>query len=81
MKGMLKFNKGLLGLPVSLKLWILSLVAVNLFAPLLFITHREAQVTIVVFLISGLLMGLLTGKFGFTRILGLGHILWIPMLA
>ena len=28
-----------------------------------------------------MLMTFLTGRFGFTRIVGLGHILWAPMLA
>ena len=32
-------------------------------------------------LASMMLMTLLTARFGFTRILGLGHILWVPMLA
>jgi hypothetical protein len=32
-------------------------------------------------LASMTLMTFLTSRFGFTRILGLGHILWVPMLA
>ena len=31
-------------------------------------------------MIGGTLMSLLTARFGFTRILGLGHILWIPLV-
>ncbi len=33
------------------------------------------------FLVGAMLMTWLTGRFGFTRILGLGHIFWIPLLA
>ena len=33
------------------------------------------------FLTNLILMVLLTGRFSFTRILSLGHILWVPMLA
>ena len=31
-------------------------------------------------MVGAALMSLLTARFGFTRILGLGHILWIPLL-
>jgi len=31
-------------------------------------------------MIGAMLMSLLTARFGFTRILGLGHVLWIPLL-
>ncbi len=31
-------------------------------------------------MIGAMLMSLLTARFGFTRILGLGHILWIPLV-
>ena len=38
-------------------------------------------VVLVMFLASVLLMTFLTARFGFTRIVGLGHIVWVPMLA
>ncbi len=33
------------------------------------------------FLASFLLMALITARTGFTRLLGLGHVLWVPLVA
>ena len=67
-------------MPLQIRLWLMLLVAVNLVIPLFYIRRMEAQVVVGTFLISMLLMTLLTARFGFTRILGLGHILWLPLL-
>lgn len=61
--------------------WLLLLVGANLVAPLFFLGHLEAQVTIAALLISMTIMTVLTARFGFSRILGLGHIAWLPLLA
>ena len=81
MKAFIKFNKGILKMPIAWQLWLMLLVAANVVAPLFFLRHLEAQVVLGTFLVSAMLMTWLTGRFGFTRILGLGHILWIPLLA
>ena len=75
------FNRGILKMPVQWQLWVMLLVAANLIAPLFFLPQLEALVVLGTFLASMALMTILTGRFGFTRIVGLGHILWIPMLA
>ncbi len=49
-------------------------------APLLFVGRLEAQLTLGGFVGSGILFSVMTARFGFTRILGLGHILWIPLV-
>ena len=81
MRAFMKFNKGILKMPVALQLWLMLLVSVNLIAPLFFWNRLEAQVVLVAFLASVTLMTFLTGRFGFTRIVGLGHIFWVPLLA
>ncbi len=81
MKGFIRFNRGLLGMPPLWKGWLLLLVGANLVAPLFFLGHVEAQVTIAALLISMMLMTALTAQFGFSRILGLGHVAWLPLLA
>ena len=81
MNGFIKFNKGVLRMPWPVKIWLLLLVAANAVVPLFFLQHIEAQMVIGAMFIGATLMSLLTARFGFTRILGLGHILWIPMLA
>ncbi len=53
--------------------------AVNAVAPRFFLQHIEAQMVLGAMFIGATLMSLLTARFGFTRILGLGHILRIPL--
>ncbi len=80
MRAFIKFNKGMLKLPVHWQLWLLLLITVNLLIPLFFLARIEAQVVVVTLAASMTLMTALTGRYGFTRILGLGHLLWIPLL-
>lgn len=80
MQGFIKFNKGLLRMSWPVKLWLLLLVAANGVAPLFFLDRVEAQAVLAAMMIGAMLMSLLTARFGFTRILGLGHILWIPLI-
>lgn len=63
--------------PMS-RLWNVWLVGVNLTC-LYFIGHIEAQVVLGTTLVAVLLQGVIYGRIGFTRILGIGHLLWIPM--
>ncbi len=81
MHAFIKFNKGMLKLPLHWQLWLAALVAANAVLPLFYVQRLEAQVVLGTMLVSMILMTLLTGRFGFSRILGLGHILWVPMLA
>ena len=80
MQAFIKFNKGMLTMPVHWQLWLLLLVSMNLVVPLFFLDRIEALLVIGALLLSMTLMTVLTGRFGFTRILGLGHILWVPLL-
>ena len=80
MQGFIKFNKGVLRMSWPVKIWLLLLVAANAVAPLFFLQRIEAQAVLAAMVIGATLMSLLTARFGFTRILGLGHILWIPLL-
>lgn len=80
MQGFIKFNKGVLKMSWPVKLWLLMLVAANGVAPLFFLQHVEALMILGAMLIGATLMSLLTARFGFTRIMGLGHILWFPLV-
>ena len=80
MRAFIKFNRGMMRMPLHWQLWLLPLVTANAVAPLFFLRHVEAQVVLVTILASMALMTFLTGRFGFTRILGLRHILWVPLL-
>ena len=80
MNAFIKFNRGLLALPLPWRLWLLLLLALNVMAPLVFIGHIEAQATVAALLVSMALMTGLTRLSGFSRLLGLGHIVWVPLL-
>jgi hypothetical protein len=54
-------------------------VAINL-AGLAFWSELLARVIVAIFLLSAMLMMGLYSVFGFERILGLGHVFWIPLL-
>ena len=81
MKAFIKFNKGMLKMPLHWQLWLMLLITANVVTPLFFLHHVESLVVLGTILASMTLMTVLTARFGFTRIVGLGHILWIPMLA
>ncbi len=80
MSAFIEFNKGVMKMPLPWRLWLMLLVTVNLAVPLFFLDRREAQFILGALLASMALMTILTAKFGFTRILGLGHILWLPLV-
>ncbi len=67
-------------MPIHWQLWLMLLVILNLFIPLFFLDRLEAQVVVGVLLASMILMTVVTALSGFTRLLGLGHIFWIPLL-
>lgn len=81
MRSFLRFHQGMLRMPLHWQLWLLMLVSANLVAPLFFLRHVEAQVTIAALVVSLALMTALTARYGFSRILGLGHVAWVPLLA
>ena len=79
MQAFIKFNKGIMKMPVPWQLWLVLLLTVNLVVPLFFLDRLEAQIIVGALLASALLMTILTGVSGFNRLLGLGHIFWIPL--
>lgn len=80
MRAFIKFNKGMMKSPIYVRLWLALLVTANMVVPLFFLGRLEAQVVLGTLLISMMLMTALTALSGFTRLLGLGHIFWFPML-
>ena len=80
MRSFIKFNKGIMKMPVHWQLWLVLLLTVNLAVPLFFLDRVEAKIIVGALLASALIMTILTGVSGFSRLLGLGHIFWIPLL-
>ena len=75
-----KFNKGVMRMPVPWQLWQMLLVVANLIVPILFLDRLESQMVLVAIVVAAGLMTLLTALTGFTRLLGLGHIPWVPLV-
>ena len=80
MRAFIKFTKGVMELPIYIRPWLMVLIVANLVVPLFFLDRLEARLVIGAFLASMLLMIILTAQTGFTRLLGLGHIFWVPLL-
>ena len=80
MRAFIQFNKGMMNMPIQWQLWLALLVTANLAVPIFFIGRMEAQIVVGTLFISMMLMTYLTSLTGFTRLLGLGHILWFPLL-
>jgi len=80
MRAFIRFNLGVLALPLHWRAWVLLLIGINLVTPFFFLGHVEAQIVFAAGMLGMLLMTALTGRFGFSRIIGLGHIAWVPLL-
>ena len=79
MNNPLHFFVDLFHAPAWVSIWVGWLMVINL-AGILFWHQREARVVLFTFLASAMMMMGLYTVFGFERILGLGHVLWIPLL-
>ena len=80
MKAMIGFTKGLKSMPMPWPVWLGLLVAVNVAGPIYFFEALEAKVVLASFLASAALMAAIFASKGFVRLLGIGHIFWIPMV-
>ncbi len=64
--------------PVWIPIWVLILMIVNI-TSIGFWDEPLAKVIFVTFILSAMLMMGLYSRFGFEKILGMGHILWLPL--
>lgn len=62
------------------RIWNVWLVGVNLLC-LYFIAHLEAQIVLATTLVAVVAQALIYQRIGFTRLLGIAHVSWIPMFA
>jgi hypothetical protein len=75
-----RYHRGLGRMPVRWKPWLLSLLLANMIVPLFYLTRLEAQVVLGVALLGGATFVVLTAFTGFSRLLGLAHLWWIPLI-
>ena len=72
--------RGLLKLPLAIRLWLVVLMLFNMVLPVAFWGQAEARIVFGSILVAALLMVVITGLVGFTRLLGLGHFVCFPLL-
>jgi len=79
-RGLVRYHRGLARLPLSWKPWLLVLLTLNMIVPLFLYDRTEAQVVFGTAILGGATFSLLTGLFGFTRIIWAAHIVWVPLI-
>jgi len=67
-------------MPPAVQAWLTLLLGVNLLAPLFLFETLEARMVLATMLASVLPLTWITAAAGFSRLLGLGHILWVPLV-
>jgi len=80
MKTMLAFMRAMLKMPPAWLPWLAVIVTLNIIVPLLLISHPEAQLMLASTMASLLTMMLIFSRKGYVRLLGIGHIFWVPAL-
>ena len=61
------------------RIWAVSLITVNL-GSLCFIQSIYAKANLIALSAAVLVMATIYARFGFVRLLGIGHLFWVPML-
>jgi len=80
MKIIFGFFNAMLKMPKPWVVWVGLLMAVNMIAPFFFMATLEAKVVLATMMASAGLMMFIFAQKGFVRLLGLGHILWVPLI-
>jgi len=80
MGAMIGFVKGILKMPTGVVIWVALLFGVN-FVGVIFLPRIEALVVVAALMLGGIFQSAIFGSKGFVRLMGVGHVLWIPMVA
>ncbi len=80
MKVMIDFFRTLLLLPKPWVAWVGLLMITNMVVPVFFIETLEAQVVLGAMIGGAAFQMAIFKTKGFVRLLGIGHILWIPLV-
>ena len=75
-----RFMKSVFSMKAPWPLWVALLMVLNMIGPLFFIHTMEAKAVLVSTMAGAMLMMLIFSGYGFVRLLGLGHIFWVPLV-
>ncbi len=78
--GLVRYHLGLGKMPLRWKPWLTLLLVGNMIVPLFYLGRLEAQVVFATAIVNGILFSIVTAASGFSRLLGLGHLPWIPLV-
>jgi hypothetical protein len=76
-KAFIGFNKSILAIAKPWQLWMVFLVSANMVLPWFFLGRPEALTTLVAAIIGTTIMTALYSRYGFVKLLGLGHFPWL----
>ncbi len=77
---MIGLARSILKMPLPWLVWVMLLVLVNFLVPLFYIQTLEAKLAIVAVLSGAVIQSFIHSKLGFVRLLGLGHLFWVPLV-
>ncbi len=80
MKSTMNFTKTMMIMPIHWQVWLGVLVAANIVVPLFFIHTLEAQVVLATAIAGLVIMSVIFSMKGFVRLMGIGHIGWLPLV-
>ena len=78
---MLRFMKTMYVNGAGLAVWTTVLLLANMVVPLFFITTLEGQLVLAAAMAGAISQMAIFASKGFVRLLGIGHIFWVPLLA
>ncbi len=76
----LDFMKTMFVNGVGLAVWVFLLLLVNMVVPLIVISTIEGQLVLAAMMLGALTQMTIFRSKGFVRLLGIGHIFWLPLL-
>ena len=81
MKAMIDFFRTMLTLPKPWVGWVMLLMTVNMIVPFFYLGTLEGKVVLGAAVLGALLQTWIFSAKGFVRLLGIGHVAWVPMVA
>ena len=80
MKAMDDFFRTMLKLPKPWLFWLALLMAANMVGPIVFIKSLEGKMVILAAMAGAAIQIAIFGSKGFVRLLGIGHLPWVPLV-
>ena len=80
LRAMFDFLRTMMTFPKPWVVWIMLLMMVNMVIPLFYLGTLEGKVVLGGFVLGALFQGGIFSAKGFVRLLGIGHLPWVPMV-